>query len=407
MNSDEMTQDTVENSKIKSKKFLLIAGAIAAVLIAVLLFAVIMPNINLNNAKESFEAKDYAAAAEYYKKSGRENDPENVKQYRYALAFSQFEQGKYAEAADNFKKTKGLLDSESKIFACGVALVEAKEYNAADKCFEMVETEDSVTYGNFCKAAIAYNNKNYAEALEYLEPLESKLEIAKELLPEVHFAYAVLLFDSAEYLDAMTQFKAAGNYSETDSYISACTLMAAEEQIANGDLGKAKTALESLPEDFSYEGITVAERLETLNNLNGFVEICGKWSASKNYIESRNVYKSNGSWDSWYFDQTATNQILELFCNLNDDGTVTIVGEVSFYKFSDYSSLKEYCNATITSRSFTIKNVTEIPSSYKIDENTTLKYSNGVFSIEYSVKDNYSAHFYNLYRSNVTYGTKL
>ena len=94
-----------------------------------------------------------------------------------------------------------------------------------------------------------------------------------------------------------------------------------------------------------------------------------------------------------------------MYCILNDDGTATVTGTVTFQRFTDYSSIGAYCSPSKTSRTFKISNVTSIPSKFEIDSNTTLHFSNGRFRVEYSLKDDYSAHFYNKYTSSVTYGT--
>ena len=135
----------------------------------------------------------------------------------------------------------------------------------------------------------------------------------------------------------------------------------------------------------------------------------GTWMASDYYIESRNVYKRTGSADWWYWKPGVSNltgQELELSCTMNSNGSFDIKGEVTFYKCDDYSSLSEYCRAKKTSETFTISNITAIPSSYQIDSYTTLNYSGGIFKVKYSERDNYSAHFYNLYSSSVTYGNR-
>lgn len=119
------------------------------------------------------------------------------------------------------------------------------------------------------------------------------------------------------------------------------------------------------------------------------------------------MYKRSGSWDSWYYDydNLIHSQTIELRCYFEQDNEVTIKGEACFYCFDDYSSLKEYCKAHATYRSFTISNLKEIPSTYSIDSNTTLKYADGIFSIDYFMRYDYSVNFYSTDTSKVTYGT--
>ena len=84
------------------------------------------------------------------------------------------------------------------------------------------------------------------------------------------------------------------------------------------------------------------------------------------------------------------------------NGEVTVNGEVEFYRFTDYSSLKEYCKATKTSKTFSITKVAQMPASHVIDGDTTLLFKNNIFELSYYVKDNYSVSFTNMYTSRVT-----
>lgn len=344
--------------------------AIACVLVVALYIfpQYIEPQINLSKAESAFNAQDYAGAIDYYEKSGLQNDVENVNQYTYAIAMTQFAANDYKSAAQTFGKAGGILESDAKIFECGIALKDAKDYASAVDCFALISTDEADVNRAYCEGMVAYSQKDYS--------------VAK------------------------AKFRKAGDYPEASTYVTACSLMEAEELLKTGHLNEAKTAFEKLPQEFSFDNISVSDRVRTINNAGAFATVCGEWSPTKNYIESRNVYKRNGSWDSWYIDETLSDQSLEITCYLNSDGTVTIKGSVSFYRFTDYSSLSAYCEATKTTENFTISNLKSIPSSYNIDSNTTLKYSNGNFSLEYSMRDNYSTYFYNLYNSSITFGSK-
>ena len=188
------------------------------------------------------------------------------------------------------------------------------------------------------------------------------------------------------------------------------TIVGAEQYIddtkssKDSNFTKAKEIYASLPQDFVYNGISASARLNLLNNSQSLLDAMGTYKATANYIESRNIYRRNGSWDNWYIDQVESGQTLKLSCKLNSSNTFDIEGTVTFYKFNNYSSLSSACQAKQTSRSIEIKNVTSIPSTYQLDSYTTLTYSGGVFKLKYSQRDDYSAYFYNMYNSSVTSG---
>lgn len=186
---------------------------------------------------------------------------------------------------------------------------------------------------------------------------------------------------------------------------TACDYLIAEDYYQNGELNTAKKLFEVLPKDYSYNnGKKVSEHLEKLERFKSFVSLCGTWKPTDNYIESKNVYIRTGSWDSWYYDSVLSDQSITIKCVIDSSASVTINGEVSFYRFTDYSSLQKYCKATKTTKTFTIKNITQIPASYVVDGDTTINFADNIFSISYYVKDNYSASFYNTYTSRVTFG---
>lgn len=408
------TKVVIQKPKMSKKKKKILIGSVAgAFVIAIaLVFSLylfpeyIMPQINLNKAVTAFEQADYTTAVDCYEKSSFQNDAENSNQYTYAMAMTQYTANEYKTAAISFSNTNGLLDSNDKIYSCGLALEEQKDYENAVDCFSLLTTTEANGHKAYCEGILAYNKKNYSTAVSKLTTAKSTIESVNEFLPQVYYEYGVSLFDKKDYSAATTQFEKAGDFSDAKTYVTGCSLMKAEELLNDGKLNEAKTAYDKLPQDFSFKNISVSNRVSALNNASAFTAVCGKWSPTKNYIESRNVYKRNGSWDNWYIDETISNQTLEIKCYLNSDGTVTVKGSVSFYRFTDYSSLSAYCNATSTTKSFTISNLKSIPSSYDIDSNTTLKYSGGQFSLEYSVRDNYSSSFYNLYNSSVTFGKR-
>ena len=404
--SDKDSSQKAINKK-PTLKALIGIGILAIVVVAAYVFPkVILPQINLSKARSAFDSANYIAAVDYYEKSNFQDNEENIGQYTYALAMKQFEASSYSEAAENFEKAGNLLDSESKIFDCGVALVESEDYSNAAACFAMLKSDDAQAYKNYCDGMVSYNKKDYSEAISKLEKAEPVVKSVSELIPQMYYEYGKSLFDKKDYSGAAAKFEKAGDYSDANTYVIACALMEAEDLLSKGYFSKAADAYDKLPQDFDFNGISVSQRLSSINSASAFSAISGKWTATKNYIESRNVYRRTGSWDNWYIDETLKNQSLEIHCYLNADGTVTLKGSVSFYRFTDYSSLSAYCNATQTTKSFTIDSVRSIPTSYAIDDNTTLKYANGNFSISYSVRDNYSSYFYNLYNSSVTFGKR-
>ncbi len=402
----DLEEKSVTKKKPSRKLLLGTAAVLIVLVIAILIPSVILPQINLNKAKEAFDASNYVEAIELYEKSGYQENPDNIQQYSYAVATTKFEEKSYLEAATNYHKAEGILDSDEKIFECGSILLENELYDDAASCFILLSTDEAKANYDYCLGMSFFNEKNYTAAIANLGAAKNHVEIANQKLSEVYCEYGKQYFNEKNYDEAKKQLKKAGDNSEAKTYLTACDLMEAEQYLSNGEINKAKEIYTKLPKDFSFNGIEVSKRKNQFKKFNAFCNISGKWTVTSNYIEARDVYRRNGSGDGWVYDEPVSGQSLEVKCYLNNDDTITIKGNVTFRRFTKYSSLSKYCEDGNTTKSFTIKNVKSIPSSIKIDSNTTLKYANGKFNLSYSLKDDYSNNFYYLYKSSVTYGKR-
>lgn len=445
------------NAKLakKKRKTRLLVGGICAVVVlaafAVFSFTWLIPYLRYQSAEEAFANGDFALAEEQYIAAGDFEDAaaKSVlanKAVHYSNAEQAFSDGDYILAHDEFILAGDYNDAEGRAaeatlanhYALGLAALSEKNYDIAIQEFVRADgysdSADKINETYYCQGGDLLQAKSYTEAAEaynnsngYGDASVKLMEIGKELLASQKYAAAEQVFSWSEekdaldytnyangmdkfsqkkYADARVKFTKT-NVENAAEMVTACSLMLAEEDLKAGELNAALKKYKALPEEFEYGNVSVSQRLDLLNKYSSFVDICGKYTASQNYIETRNIYKRTGSWDSWYFDN---NNVLpgelSIRCIPNENGTITITGTVSFYRFTDYSSLSAYCEATTTTKKFTISGVASIPNSYDIDSSTTLKYSNGVFSISYSVRDDYSAHFYNVYSSSVSYGKK-
>ena len=360
--------------KLGKKKVVLLSCALVLLIacIVVTVGYVIPYAPHYFEGNKAFESGDYVTAiAEYEQASNFLNTKSKLSDAHYEYAEKLYSNKKYFDAASHYDKATTYDDADKKLVDCGTKLLNSKKYKDALTVFEMVDDANSVS-----------NMKNYTSGM--------------------------IKFEDGSYSESKQLFTSAEGYKDSNTMINACDLMTAEDHCKNGNFSEAKRIYASLPYGFSYNGISATGRLTLLNNSQPILNAVGTWTATDNYIETRNVYKRTGSWDSWYHghDNVLSGQELEIKCVLNTNNTFNIEVKATFYKFDDYSSLSEYCNAEKTTKTFTIRNVTSIPTSYYVDGNTYFYYTGGAFRIEYSERDNYSSYFYNLYNSSVTYGRK-
>ena len=363
-----------QRRKAQKTGIIIFSSLIAATAIVVLLIKVIIPAVTYNAAMKALAAGEYEAAVAKF---------ETLVDYK-----------------DSSEKIKEAC------FGYGKELVAAEYFDTAITMFENADGFDSsIAYKEYATGRKNLNDKKYSDAITCFTKAKD-IEDGSIRLQEANYLLGDERFKNKSYSDAIKYYTAAGNYKDAADKVNASNLMTAEDKLKNGFLNEAKAILLKLPTDYSYNGISVKGRLEMLESHKALVNACGKWTASYNYIETRNVYKRDGSWDSWYYDTVLPGQSITIKCRMNNDATFTIEGTVTFERFTDYSSLSSLCNPTTTTKQFAFEKVNGISTSYSLDNNTTLKYSNGTFSISFSEKDNYSSYFYNLYKSSVTFGTR-
>ena len=352
-------------------------------------------------AMSYFDAKQLPEALEEFKQSETYQDAsEMVKQCNYLLGNQYLKDKKYKTAAKYYGAAKDYSDASDKLMKAAKTLMDNKKYEQAADAYSYADTAKAAKYEAYNRGMVSLSNKKYTDAIKYFKTA-GDVKNAPKKLKQSNFKQGVKLFASKKYKEAQSYFKAAGDYKYAKSMVNACK---AEQKLANNEFNAAYKLYKKVSSKISVKGCNVAKRRKLVLKYKAFANISGVWASTKNYIETKNVHYSTGLWDSWYIDENDPYQTLEITCILNSKGKMTIKGEVSFYKYSDFSILAKYNTARITYKSFQKKNITKIPSTIKIDKYTKLKYSGGKFRLYYKEKDPYSVYFYNIYRSNITYG---
>ncbi len=405
---DKKIESLTKKKKKKTGRIVGIScGAAVLVALAVLFVIFVMPYLpHFLKAQKAVKSEDYVLAIEEYKQAeGFLGSDEKLPETYYAYGAALQNEEKYLDAANAFHDAGSHADAEARISACGKALIEKKQYADASKVFSLLSTKESKAYVNYANGMEQVEKENYDKALEYFEKA-GDVEDAAKRIGQAHYVLGKKAI-STDTESARKHLQAAGDYKDAKDLLKVCDLMDAEQEAQAGNLNKALSMFKKLPANLSYQKINAGERVKLLESNQAFLNVCGKWRASKNYIESRNVYTRTGSWDSWYLDEVETEQTITVRCILNKNGTFTLKGTVSYYYFNNYSSLSSQCKARLTTESFEAKNLKTLPATVRIDDSTTLSLTNGIFSVKYSYRDDYSMYFYNVYSSSVTYGTKL
>ncbi len=434
---DEAAQAETEMEEPKKTKTGLIVAIVAIVAILGACAGVFLPKyLHVSKADKARQEKNYELAIEEYSLakgflSSEEKQQETYLEYAAACS----EQGSYDDMLAILEKVDEKHDARSiyvdsakdciskkqyvnatKILsalpsmtgvedlwkACGLGFVAGGDYDKAITVLKRLSDSESANYLSYSQAKLDIKDKKYESAVRNLNTAGGILD-SKDLIISTYYDWGKSIISSNPTL-AKQYFIKAGDYQDAGEMVTACDFQMAENLLNVGNYNEALATYKTLPSDFSYRGITVGSRISLLNNASSLINAVGTWKATSNYIESRNIWRYNGSWDNWYIDETDPSQKVVISISMNSNGTFDLKGTVSFYRFTNYSSLSRYCNATMTSRNFKANNITSMPSSFDIGSNATLTYSSGAFNLKYSVRDDYSSNFYNLYNSTVKYG---
>ena len=378
---------------------------IALVLSSIFFF---IPLIFYSVGQHQFEAGQYEQAEQSFRRAGDFRDApakadESVLAGHYANGLALIAEGKYEEGAQELQAAHGYQDAEAQILQTGIQLVSQGKYDVAVDVFEYSSDAKKDNYISYAKGMKAYAGKDYETAVTELTNA-GQVEDAPAKLEDATYCYGMDCIAKGNFATAKEQFTKVKTYKDAADLVLLCE---AEDALAQGHLNAAIAAYEKVPETLTVEGLDIPARKTTVAGLTGFAAMCGNWSSSDNYVETRHISNSFGSWDSWYYDSDdkIAGQSVKVVCILEADGTITVKGSVTFHRFTNYSYYSSSCKSSNTTVSFEVKGLTSVPSKITVDDNTTLTFSGGTYKVEYSKRDNVSSSYHNIYSSKVTYGT--
>ena len=94
---------------------------------------------------------------------------------------------------------------------------------------------------------------------------------------------------------------------------------------------------------------------------------------------------------------------MSLDYSVNPNGTINLTGIVTYYHYTNYSTLSALVEGQFDTKAFELKNLKSIPANAVIGNHLRLKYKKGKFAVVYYEKDDYSQYFYNIYQTTINY----
>ena len=393
----------------------------------------------------AFERQDYTAAIEYFTNAGSLGDAEERRRESvysrglvyltegkfdeaigefgtvldhsdarelqrkayYLMGTAQQKEGQIDKAITSFGNCLGYEDTDDILLHIGEKDIEAKNYKRAESALKKLTANEAKQKCSYAAGMGHLQAGEYDEAIRSLGVCrgEGAVYDSEEKFLEANYLNGKALFSKKDYSTASRYFRTAGAYSDAKDMLTACDFMIAEMAYSEGKLNTAKAAYEKLPSDFSYNGVSVSDRISTLSKYSRFVDLCGEWSVSNSNMETYQYWNYDWSWKNWYRDSSDRSR-LKIYCTIKDNGKVFISGSFSMTHYTNYSSLSANLKTKTDSVTFS-KEISSMPYDLEIRSYYTLTYSGGQFTVNYYKKDNStSANFTYIYKTKIVYGTR-
>ena len=156
-----------QNSILKNKKFLLVAGAILfVVILAIILIPSIEKSSKYKNAINELESGDYAEASVEFDQLRKEGYKYSEEYYLYSCGLMKFECNDYDSAISAFEEIYDFKDS-----TCYISLIEAMkdmsngDYESAYSTLDKISDFNNASeYKKYCEGYIALDENDYSSA---------------------------------------------------------------------------------------------------------------------------------------------------------------------------------------------------------------------------------------------------
>ena len=357
--------------------------------------------IYYNLGTASAKKKAYDEAIEYFTNAGEYKDAKSKLQVAHynkgkdLIGKKQYEDGaKELKEAGDYAAAKKLLDSTI------TSLISGKDFDNAEKLADYCDPAIIEGLKQYIAGRKAYSAGEYGDAISKFE----KAGETKDSATFIKASYYSLGLDALKrggYDNAMDYFTKSEDYKNSKALFN---VSSAEHLIALGDYKEAAKHYSKVSAKLKVDGVNISARKTLMNRVSAFAKIEGSYTVKSNSIKTTNVWEEDTRYrESWYASGVVPGQYLTLEFSVNDNGTIDLKGEVCFYHYTNYSSLSSLVEGEFTTVKFHLKNLKKIPTNVVIGSHLRLKYSKGKFSVVYSVKDNYSMYFYNLYQSTLNF----
>lgn len=291
--------------------------------------------------------------------------------------------------------------------------MEEGDYSKAIELFGESKKDDFEKYISYCDGMIKLQSGEYLSQKDAVESFKnsSGIEDSDQRVKETYYRLGVNRLEVADVSTASDYFSKADGYEDSAAKKEYCDnaekLMKAEKEYDDGNLGGAHKAFGELPADFEYDGISVASRLEALSSNQSLVDLCGTWGSTSSSATTKQIWVAgDGRYEYWDWDDFGT-QSMKVKCVINDDGTLTISGNVSYDYPINFSTISAALRTSSDSIDFS-QTGSSVPEVLYDDGETKLTFDGSAFRLSYyKYSDNESINFDYEYSSEYVFDNKI
>ena len=379
------------------------------------------------------EEKDFLKASDYYQKAKTYVDYTNEDKEKvilYGTALKTFNEGKYLEALRLFDKCNRYEESERYIEECYFQLGEEAyaKGNLQDAATYYGKTGEYVRKGYDKRKKVFYelgikalDQKDYDKAADYLKAAgsyEDAAEKGKEafyfkgnkLFADKDYGSAAGFFDLAgNFKDAKTKFKECryqcgisdiaekdfknakywfedlGNYKYTQDLVRVC-----DAELAYGEkqISKAASLYAKVSKKLKISGYDIQGRKAAVTTENTFAKASGIWKATSNntFVKQTKRTRRYKKWKKWYLTRVISDQTIDVYYSVNDDGTFNLDIKAEYYRFLNFAWNQNDVETGYVDVEKEFNNLKKMPSKFNMGSGVTIKYSNGKYTLVFSKK---------------------
>lgn len=349
----------------------------------------------------SVKKKAYDEAIECFTNAGDYKDAKKqVQLARYNKGKVLISKKQYEEAAKELKGTGDYEAAKNLLDTTITALINSKDYENAEKMAEYSDSPTSADLKNYINGRKAFNAGDYPNAILSFEKAKDVKDSAV-FINASNYNLGLNAIKEGEFIVAEGFFTKSGDYKNSKLMRNVCS---AEFNIENGNYKEAAKYYAQIPKNTKVNGVNIQSHKALMNRIASFEKIRGSYSARSNLIKTTQYWRRDKRYnESWYVKKVISQHDLTLDYSVNSDGTINLTGQVTYYHYTNYSSISALVEGQFDTSYFQLNNLKRIPTNAVIDNHLRLKYKKGKFSVHYYEKDNYSQYFYNVYKTTINF----